>query len=992
MLTKKHASLNLDESSESSDSSSAENEDSEESKPEAPPQYDFGLKCNRGFLNAYGIDGLDDAHMNGMTLCEDIKYSCCSPIDELKFHKNWYGYYEVKLRETHKRMTENYKRLAKILEFFKALPVKEHKKVIKNGRFKEAEQVHKLLEKGGIDPELHPILDELENLNKRDHKEKKGVFCMFCNYDNHEFLGMNGGTVMIHQKSCEDIIQDAGLMLQIRNKLLQPLIMLVHKLLGLYAVNYYDRVEWDLIREARMHMDLVNMCFPTENAEFVLDNCKGICNRFNMIENSEIIFGEFELYSYLIERVDKFEEWLPLALKNPKKHVKQWVKEEEVEEEDKKEGEKDKKEEGKEGEEEKEEENKIRRRILSSKRRKKRKRHSELRASHEDDLEIYNENQERILSLRKLRKMAKRKRKKLKLQKNYKKSHLDDDFLTNKILEVEMKIRKYKSAIHKMKKDNKKIMKKISKNKKYMEAEIRKSLKKEKNFFADPIESRKIGFEKSRHIHVFQHHKRSPVQLKRTRKRTSKKSRDLATTAPQTNEEEPEEEESIIYKDPNILPKKNEDCQNCSSSIGSIDSSDIQDSEYIYRSQRITTSKFLEDSMDCVDCAHGTHLKNCTNVTHSNFTTDSKHVTKSLNVSNSTLVENSTFVKNSKNVKDSSKITNSTKIKLSNNCINCHNCFNCTACVNVTNCSNCHNVTHSINVTNAEHSSKIFDSSDILHGFNLTNATNMTNASNCAECKNRENCQGKACNEPVKSEYEIALENKIYYTTMDIVERLYGMTNIGDAGPYVENPNDFDPYLYRANNFLYDLSRYRSIFDEDGIVLDFRTTEKFVKDKKEIVEAAVEHFIKSDKDYKHNGIKVGKVDAEFDEFDIRIADLVNNNSDFLSVHHFLRDAKKGVISYKSMQGKNELELQAYDEYLEVIGQEEGGGIIECQEGNSGFEDCLNKRRMVELVLKQKQIEEEEKALEEIEKKKEEEGGKDEGEGGENAEDPQNEGN
>jgi hypothetical protein len=961
LLNQPSLQVNFDESSESSDTSENSEDKEEDPNAEKPKPYDFELKCNRGFLNAYGIDGVEQAHANGMTLCEEVQYSCCSPIDELKFHKNWYGYYELKLRETHTRMTNTYKRLAEVLTFFKELPVKEHKKVIKNGRFKEAEAVHKELEKGGIDPELHPILDALEHLNKRDHKDKKGVFCMFCDFDNHEFLGLSGGTLMIHQKSCEDVVGEASLMLQIRNKLLQPLIMLVHKLLGLYAVDYYDRIEWDLVKEARLHMDLVNHCFPTENAPFELERCIGICERFNVIENSEIIFGEYELYSYLIGRVNMFEQWLPKALENPKKHVKQWVHEDELEEEEKegedgKEGEAG---EGEEGGEEVAEETKIKKRILSSKKSRKRKRRSSLRLSEEDHIELINHNHERILSLKGLKQLAKRKRKKLH-RKQKKGDSLEDKIITEKILKVERQIRRYKTSIHKMKSDNRKLMKRVTSNRKNINRQIKKSLQKEKAFFADPVENRKVGFNPPT-IHK---HKRKSLDIKRKRKRTSPDTRHLNTEAPanETATETEAEEESIIYKPRDELPQENQDCQNCASSIGSVDSSDIEDSEFIYRSQRIKNSKFLEDSMDCVDCSHGIELKNCTNVTHSNFTSDSKHVTKSINVTNSTYVSNSTFVANSKKVEDSSKITNSTNVKISRNCVDCHNCFNCTACKNVTNCSNCHNVTDSVNVTNAVNSTKIFNSTDIVNGYNLTNATNMTNASNCANCSDRSDCTGKTCTEPIKTEFEIALENKLYYTTMEIVERLYEMTNVGDATSYLENEDEWDPYLYRANNFLYDLSRFRSIFDEDGIVLDFRTTEDFVKDKGKVVEAAIQHFLKNDTMYKHQGIKIGKVDAEIDEFDVRIADLVNFNSDFLSVHNFLKDAQSGVISFKALQGKSELEVQAYDEYLEVIGHEEGGGIVECEEGSGGFEDCLNKKRMIEMVLREETIKKQEEEL------------------------------
>jgi hypothetical protein len=980
------------ESSDSYDSSVTDGDDSNSSRIKMPP-YEVGLKCNRGFLNAYGIDGVDDAHVHGMTLCEDVKYSCCSPIDELKFHKNWFGYYKVKLEETHKRMIQKYKRLAQILEVFKELPIKDHKDIIKNNRFKEAEEVHKLLVKGGIDPELIPILDELENLQQKDIKDKKGVFCMFCNYDNHEFFGLTGGTVLINQTSCQEIIQDSGLMLQIRNKLLQPLIMLVHRLLSLYAVNYYDRIEWDLIREARLHMDLVNMCFPTENADFVLEKCKGICDRFNIVENSEIIFGEFDLYTYLIGRFDKFEEWLPLALEDPKKHTKQWVEKDEEEEKNEEEGEGNPDEEGEgnpdeegEGDNEGEEGEKIKKRILTSSSKKKRNRKSYLRSSYDDNIEIINDNKERILSLKGLKKIAYRKRKSLKSQRRNKETKMENELLEEKILDVESKIRNYKKAIKDMKKNNKKMLKRMTSSRKNYR-EIQKSLRREKEFFIDPMETRKLGFNGSADSMVqrtFKQRKRKRTKSrmnkteKMTREKQKSKDRSLNQQQEESSEEseaesKKDENESLIYADPETLEKKNVDCNKCESSIGSADSMNVEDSQYIFRSKDIKNSKFLEDSENCDFCEHGIGLKNCVNVTHSNFTTDSQNVTKSVNVTNSTNVKNSTFVEHSNKVEDSNKIFSSEDVRLSNNCRGCHNCFNCTNCKNVTNCKNCHNVTDSVNVTNAKDSVKIFNSTDILNGYNLTNATNMTNASSCANCTDRENCQGKACNEPVKSEFELALETKIYYSTMEIAERLYGMTTMGDAESYLENEDEFDPFLYRANNLLYDLSRYRSIFDEDGIVLDFRTTEEFIKDKKSVIEAATKHLIKKDSDYLDDGVKTGLIDPEDDGFDIRISDLINKNSDFLSVHNFLRDAQSGVISYESMQEKNDLEMEAYDEYLETIGQEEGGGIVECEEGASGFEDCLSKKRMVEQVLKKQQIELMQETLEKKEEAKDGEG-------------------
>lgn len=32
-----------------------------------------------------------------MLLCNNIKYNCCSILDEMKFHKYWNTYYKIKI-------------------------------------------------------------------------------------------------------------------------------------------------------------------------------------------------------------------------------------------------------------------------------------------------------------------------------------------------------------------------------------------------------------------------------------------------------------------------------------------------------------------------------------------------------------------------------------------------------------------------------------------------------------------------------------------------------------------------------------------------------------------------------------------------------------------------------------------------------------------------------------------------------------------------------
>ena len=143
-------------------------ETSEESEEEIDPladDYTIDLQCNRGLLNSYGIDGRIDASREDMVLCPDVKYSCCSPLDELKYHKNWFAYYEPKLRITHDRMINKLKKLSEHLIFYKDFDFDEYETLIINGKHDEAKDLMISIKKLEIDPELKPVHDEYEQIS-----------------------------------------------------------------------------------------------------------------------------------------------------------------------------------------------------------------------------------------------------------------------------------------------------------------------------------------------------------------------------------------------------------------------------------------------------------------------------------------------------------------------------------------------------------------------------------------------------------------------------------------------------------------------------------------------------------------------------------------------------------------------------------------------------------------------------------------------------------
>lgn len=401
-----------------------------------------------------------------------------------------------------------------------------------------------------------------------------------------------------------------------------------------------------------------------------------------------------------------------------------------------------------------------------------------------------------------------------------------------------------------------------------------------------------------------------------------------------------------VDKEGNLLPeksfsKKNDGCQECVETKGAINSSQIEDSKFIFRSHHIRDSTFIADSTNCTNCNFSYEVKNGTDIEHSSQVTDSKNVTNSTIVTNSENVSFSKNVTNSTNVTQSEAISQSENVSHSEDCIGCKECYNCTMCRNVTNCHNCHNVTDSENVVNAVNSTMIFGSIDIANSKNLTNASNMTNATHCTDCKDHSDCTGEACFIIPKSPFEIALENKMFFSSKKIIERLYDLSNVGDLETYKASTKLLDVELYRADNYLYDIARYKLIFDEDGSDLDFRVDEeKFIPDSKALVEKAVNYLIKDKTSFQDDDIDSGLIDPE-DGYAVRIADLVNANGDFKSVYEAGRDVARGVISYESMNEKDDKELEAYDEYVYSLGREEDERIL-CDPRGKDFADCQRK--------------------------------------------------
>lgn len=947
-------------------------ESSEESEAEEELSEDgakIDLKCNQGLLNSYGIDGRVHASREEMVLCNEVKYSCCSPLDELKYHKNWFAYYEPKLRVTHDRMAARLKRLSEHLMFFKELNFDDFETLVVNGDHDLAKELIVLIKKVELDPELKPILDEFKLVREFDEQVKKGAFCMICNYENHEYFGFTGGTLLMKEKYCMQIVDKFLMMIKMFHKMLHPLILIIHKFISHFAVNYYDRKEWHLVRKVRENMDVVDRCFPEDNSNFDLETCRDLCNKYNFMEMPETYFGEFEFYEYFMTRSDRFREWLELAKESPGKYVRQPLVLESPEEQ---EGAQE------DGAEEAKEADGVE--IVDD------PENDELpgeeRALTEFGRFELEKRKRRHQFIREKKKLRKRKLKERILSR----SDMIEEFrIREKMDEVESNLKGYKSMVKKMKKKNTHLLKTIYKKSQKMfksksqktkrnlinRRQVRESLNREEDFFGDANINRKRPKRRfSSKGHSFKQKGTTPNTLHMKMFR-SKNHRSLNNEDQQEAPEEPAEEQKQEDKEeeegddeedegepaeqapapapqaqPAATPKEPEDpakfenvnCKDCDKTRGSHNSTDVYKSDFIMRSKQIKFSKYLNDSSACTTCSFGNNVHNSTNIAHSNNTFNSSNVNFSNEIHNSTLVINSTHVHNSTNVTHSNNVTNSVNITISEECQDCVNCQNCVQCRNVTNCVNCRNVTNSANLTNVRNADLIFNSTDISNAYNLTNATNMTNASNCVGCENNYDCDGIRCMiHRVAADLQAVLDEKVAANTAKIIKRIYDLTRVGDVQTYKNNEDLFDRHIFRANNYLFDIARYKVIFDADGFDFDYQVSAAFDSYSTGVFQAAYGHFTKSKFDFESTGIYEGTL-TEDEGYPRVVVDLINENADFNSVHDFMSDAEKGVISFDSLREKDDAELMAYDHYLHRISREHDLEIT-CKASAPDFKEC-----------------------------------------------------
>ena len=279
---------------------------------EALSQFD----CKTNFLNAYNIDGSTGPRFKPMLLCQNVLISCCTEFDEMKFHKNWYNYYEPKLKVTIDKVSKKYfKPLPEHWQPFAKFDLIKYKDLLNEGKQEAATKLLEKIKASTLDKKMRPFQSQWPLIRDYEIQAKRNFICVLCDQRNHESFESENKRLLFKASSCESLLSPYANMLQYRTLIYNKNLLQHHKLIRMFNSTYFFKENFDLIADVRRNAELVKKCFPSETAVYNHANCTEICNKYMITSLSPMFHGELPFYDYMEELFTKFDKWIKSAMK-----------------------------------------------------------------------------------------------------------------------------------------------------------------------------------------------------------------------------------------------------------------------------------------------------------------------------------------------------------------------------------------------------------------------------------------------------------------------------------------------------------------------------------------------------------------------------------------------------------------------------------------------------------------------------------------------------
>ena len=99
-----------------------------------------------------------------MLFCPKVVFNCCSPFDEMKFHKNWFNFYQPKMVITIDKAKKIFERLSVEVKYWKEFYIDKFENLLPQKKHLKTNELIMHIKEFSIDPELRPILNELPKI------------------------------------------------------------------------------------------------------------------------------------------------------------------------------------------------------------------------------------------------------------------------------------------------------------------------------------------------------------------------------------------------------------------------------------------------------------------------------------------------------------------------------------------------------------------------------------------------------------------------------------------------------------------------------------------------------------------------------------------------------------------------------------------------------------------------------------------------------------
>ena len=119
-----------------------------------------------------------------MILCNNVKFTCCTKLDELKYHNNWNSYYQPKIGKIFEKINTLLQDLNEILSFFKEFDFALNKKYILEENHNKFQLILTYMRQMKLESTEEMSLN-LEKITSIEINKKQEFLCNICDYRNH---------------------------------------------------------------------------------------------------------------------------------------------------------------------------------------------------------------------------------------------------------------------------------------------------------------------------------------------------------------------------------------------------------------------------------------------------------------------------------------------------------------------------------------------------------------------------------------------------------------------------------------------------------------------------------------------------------------------------------------------------------------------------------------------------------------------------------------